>query len=811
MSEQQIALTNSATRRQQPGTTTVANTANNTTGGVPMSSVTSSNPNRQSKRYSVAALYMSMGGVDRDDDIDDELAKAQKFLRELKFSISEQSKKNFLLEKDVRYLDSRIALLIQNRMGLEEQNEVASRLEPESSPENNTNNEYSKDSDEYFPDRKKTELYGNLFFLLQSEPKNIAVLCRLVSMAEIDSLLQTVMFTIYGNQYEQREEHLLLSMFQAVLAHQFENATEFSSLLRANTPVSRMMTTYTRRPPGQAYLRSCLSNNLNKIIDQKDLNLEINPLKVYDELMDNNEDPFTSRPHITPDDAFKNPQVQAFIKPRLIELDNLANDLLNTLILSLDSVPYGIRWICKQIRLLTRRKYPTASETAVCSLIGAFFFLRFVNPAIVTPQAYMLVDKFPSDNSRRILTLIAKMLQNLANKPSYSKEPYMSNLADFVSSNRARINRFLNDLCEVPDFYESLEMDQYVALSKKDLKLPITLNEIFGMHSLLEKYRTGVIQSEDSHLAILLDDLQRAPPLVPRAINGTMELHLFNRWETEVGDIDNNLDFLRADVIFMEAKTLMINIIRSFPTGHVILQKPFDLHRIADFAAMNNEPGIVKRGIKALDLLNEIEESNPDDYDLLVSEVEYELNQLGSLKESVEKEAESLKAVYTIIREHNDYLRSQLNTYRSYLTNVRQYTVGSKNDRPVGVSIIKKDENAINMTKKVGRVKTKTSKHRIIQKKFGIQNLQRDGVVSDWRLPQSRMGNLFLDIVSPTPGTFVLSLIMKGRPQPIFILDFKLDDLLEMRDKGIEVLDLKCLGINVKNLQTLLTEFSKKR
>ena len=106
----------------------------------------------------------------------------------------------------------------------------------------------------------------NLFFLLQSEPKTIALLCRQVSMAEIDSLLQTVMFTIYGNQYEQREEHLLLSMFQTVLASQFDLATEFSSLLRANTPVSRMMTTYTRRGPGQTYLRSCLSDVLNKII-----------------------------------------------------------------------------------------------------------------------------------------------------------------------------------------------------------------------------------------------------------------------------------------------------------------------------------------------------------------------------------------------------------------------------------------------------------------------------------------------------------------------------------------------------------------
>ena len=45
---------------------------------------------------------------------------AQKHLAELKSQISSQSKKNFVLEKDVRYLDSRIALLIQSRMALEE-------------------------------------------------------------------------------------------------------------------------------------------------------------------------------------------------------------------------------------------------------------------------------------------------------------------------------------------------------------------------------------------------------------------------------------------------------------------------------------------------------------------------------------------------------------------------------------------------------------------------------------------------------------------------------------------------------------------
>lgn len=163
---------------------------------------------RQSKRYSsVTALYMSMSANERDLEIEDDLAKAQKVLRELKSKISSQSKKNFVLEKDVRYLDSRIALLIQNRMALEEQNEVASHLEDAGDLQEG-----------FFPNDEKTQKYGNLLFLLQSEPRHIAHLCRLVTMAEIDALLQTVMFTIYGNQYESREEHLLLTMFQVCAA-----------------------------------------------------------------------------------------------------------------------------------------------------------------------------------------------------------------------------------------------------------------------------------------------------------------------------------------------------------------------------------------------------------------------------------------------------------------------------------------------------------------------------------------------------------------------------------------------------------------
>ena len=50
---------------------------------------------------------------------------------------------------------------------------------------------------------------------------------------------------------------------------------------------------------------------------------------------------------------------------------------------------------------------------------------------------------------------------------------------------------------------------------------------------------------------------------------------------------------------------------------------------------------------------------------------------LGSLKEKVIAETEKLDEVYQTIRDHNDYLVGQLETYKSYLHNVRGQSEGT--------------------------------------------------------------------------------------------------------------------------------------
>ncbi|KAF2796566.1 Rho GTPase activation protein [Melanomma pulvis-pyrius CBS 109.77] len=750
-----------------------------------MSSHDGSRSVRQSKRYSVTALYLSMSAKDKELEIEDDLAKAQKALRELKSKISSQSKKNFVLEKDVRYLDSRIALLIQNRMALEEQNEVASHLD-----------EAAELQEGFFPNDDKTQKYGNLLFLLQSEPRHIAHLCRLVTMAEIDSLLQTVMFTIYGNQYESREEHLLLTMFQSVLTYQFDNTPDYSSLLRANTPVSRMMTTYTRRGPGQSYLKVVLADSINSLIELKDMDLEINPLKVYEKMVAEIEEKKGSLPPnlpkgVTAEQAAENETVQQIIAPRVTMLMELANNFLSTIINGLEETPYGIRWICKQIRSLSRRKYPDAQDQTICTLIGGFFFLRFINPAIVTPRSYMLIDATPAENPKRTLTYIAKMLQNLANKPSYAKEPYMVKLQPFIQQNKERINKFLLDLCEVQDFYESLEMDNYVALSKRDLELSITLNEVYATHALLDRHATELAKDDSSHLGVILQELGPAPAQLPRKENRAINLPLFSKWETPLDDLTAALDITQEEIFFMEAKSTFVMILRSLPQNASITRRPLRLDRIAEAAATTkNDSVMVKKGIRSMELLSQLQElgiiDKEDGFSLLRDEVEQELVHLGSMKDKVLEETKKLDEVFRTIRDHNAYLVGQLDTYKSYLHNVRSQSEGKTR---------------------------KQQKHQVLGPyKFTHQQLEKEGVIQKSNVPENRRANIYFNFTSPLPGTFVISLHYKGRNRGLLELDLKLDDLLEMQKDNQEDLDLEYVQFNVSKVLVLLNKrFARKK
>lgn len=528
------------------------------------------------------------------------------------------------------------------------------------------------------------------------------------------------------------------------MTYQFDHTTDYTSLLRANTPVSRMMTTYTRRGPGQSYLKTVLSAQITHVTTAlKDVDLEINPLKVYESLVGDKRASVHGLPKaVTAEEAAAIPQVNAAIAERVVKLVKVTNQFLDTIINGLEETPYGIRWICKQIRSLSKRKYPDAQDQTICTVIGGFFFLRFLNPAIVTPRSYMLIETNPADLPKRTLTYIAKMLQNLANKPSYAKEPYMVVLQPFIEQNKDRMNKFLLDLCEVQDFYESLEMDNYVALSKKDLELSISLNEVYAMHELLEKHSSELnSKDEGSHLKQLLSELGPAPKQLPRKENRAIILPLYSKWETALDDLTAALDITQEEVYFMEAKSTFVMILRSLPANSSIARRPLRLDRVAEAAATTkNDSVLVRKGIRCIELLQQLNEwgvvDKNDQYSSLRDEVDQELQHLGSLKDKVVAESGKLDEVFRTIRDHNTYLVGQLETYKSYLHNVRGQSEGTS--------------KRIQNQKVLGPYK------------YSHAQLEKDGVIQKSNVPANRQANIYFNMTSPSPGTFIISLHYKG-------------------------------------------------
>jgi Ras GTPase-activating-like protein IQGAP2/3 len=236
----------------------------------------------------------------------------------------------------------------------------------------------------------------------------------------------------------------------------------------------------------------------------------------------------------------------------------------------------------------------------------------------------------------------------------------------------------------------------------------------------------------------------------------------------------------------METKSIFVQLIRSFPNTQTV--QTYDLAAIAERAATTKDATLVRKGIKVKEMLRELEEQGivdaRDGYRLMREEVAAELVHLGNLREKVLAETESLGAVYKTIGDHNNYLRSQLEQYKAYLQNVR-LTASKDKGAPTGVGVV-----AVG-----GKEKKPTKSTALGPYRFTHAQLEKEGIIVESNVPDNRFvpvhvfagvsdigrsrPNIYFNITSPTPGTFIIALHYKGREKAILEMDLKIDDLLE--------------------------------
>lgn len=258
------------------------------------------------------------------------------------------------------------------------------------------------------------------------------------------------------------------------------------------------------------------------------------------------------------------------------------------------------------------------------------------------------------------------------------------------------------------------------------------------------------------------------------------------------------------DILYMETKSIFVQLIRSIP--QLAERRPINLPQIAERAATTKDATLVRKGIKVKEMLRELEElkvvDRRDGYSLMTDEVASELAHLGNMREKVMQEMRSLESVYKTIGEHNNYMRSQLDTYKNYLQNVRM-TSGSGKDKNStgGVGVVS-----------FGGKEKKNQKSQILGPfRFTHAQMEKDGIIVESNVPENRRANIFFNITSPSPGTFIIALHYKGREKAILEMDLKLDDLLEKQKDDVHLLDLEYVQLNVSKILGLLNKTFAKR
>ncbi|KAG1240424.1 hypothetical protein G6F68_017676 [Rhizopus microsporus] len=119
------------------------------------------------------------------------------------------------------------------------------------------------------------------------------------------------------------------------------------------------------------------------------------------------------------------------------------------------------------------------------------------------------------------------------------------------------------------------------------------------------------------------------------------------------------------------------------------------------------------------------------------------------------------------------------------------------NNKQVGIGVEITDGKVSNSKKKAANTQGPF--------RFTHQQLEKDGVIAETEVPENRRGQIYLTILSPIPGTFIISLYYKGRDKPVLEIDLKLDDLLEKQQDNVQMLDLEYIKLNVTKTLQLLT------
>lgn len=359
---------------------------------------------------------------DSDFDFDEEIE-----FERLRKTVVQHVRQNEMADQYITQLDIKIALLVKNKITLDE---VVKHQKHFGGSVGNllTNTEMSsKDPFDLKAlnknSRRKLEQYQELFFVLQTQPQYLARLFkRLREQATPEKeceRLKHLMMGLFGYAQKRREEYYLLKLITRSIKEEVESCHSIKEYLRGNFFWGKVFGAYIKSPRDRKYMRDLLGPIVrDNVVDNPELDLESDPMQIYLRAIENEQLRTGQRSRRNPDipreEAIRDEETKRTFIAHLQDLRDIADQFFTSLEELLFKMPYGVRYIAQEMFNSLVAKFPNDEQSNILQLVGHWLWKGYLQPALLEPEKFGVVDRGLSHEHKRNLGEVAKVLGQIA-------------------------------------------------------------------------------------------------------------------------------------------------------------------------------------------------------------------------------------------------------------------------------------------------------------------------------------------------------------------------------------------------------------
>ncbi|SLM33906.1 ras gtpase activating protein [Lasallia pustulata] len=742
----------------------------------------------------------------------------------LRKTVVQHVRQNEMADQYITQLDIKIALLVKNKITLDEVvkhqkhfgGHVGSLL---------TNTEMaSKDPFDLKAlnknSRRKLEHYQELFFILQTQPQYLARLFRKIreqatAEKECDRIKHLTM-GVFGYAQKRREEYYLLKLITRSIKEEVDACPSIQDYLRGNFFWAKVFSAYVKSPRDRKYMRDVLGPIVKEnIIKNSKLDLESDPMQIYLSAIENEQlrtgQRSHRRPNVSREEAIRDPETKNTFIAHLSDLRDIADEFFAALEDHLHKLPYGVRYIAQQMFQCLTSKFQHEEQGHMLQIVGHWVWKSYLQPALLEPEKHGVVDRGLSQEHKRNLAQVTKVLGQVAAGRLFGGENvFLQPLNSYVGESIERVGEIWANVITIPDAETQFDIDEFNDLyARTKPTLYIKMADIFSIHHLVAADIPYICPSQDDILREVIRELGSVK---------NNENELMNVSTSEISLTLNpklrNVEDPEAEVkaLFMETKRCILYIIRVQSGANLmeIMVKPITMEDEDKWDGLVRDElsaGSRKRGAyaeantlidiasmayaelkrTALENILRLEQlgrlTRHNHYQDLLNAIAVDIRTKHRRRVQRQRELEGVRLTLARLNDQAVYLDQQLKTYNDYIEQA-MVTLQNKKGKKRFLMPFTKQWDHERELQRSGRVPKFGSF------KYSAQDLANRGVLVSWQGYNERQWDrIDLTISSNEVGVFSI----EGSNGPIAMpgasAHVPLDDLLQAQFNGTQFLE----------------------